>query len=133
MSLIDAGPRAGADAQLAKAPTGIAGLFIRPGYAIDKVGAKRVVLDTLEALFAGLGDGPTVRANLRRLSEVHLAGRHAIEVIDLVRNPGLAACDRIVAIPTLVRRLPAPIKRIVGNLADTEKTLIGLEIRAPAL
>lgn len=72
-------------------------------------------------------------ANLRRLCEVHLAGRHAIEVIDLVRNPGLAARDQIVAIPTLVRRLPAPIKRIIGNLADTEKTLIGLEIRAPAL
>jgi circadian clock protein KaiB len=71
-------------------------------------------------------------ANLRRLCEVHLAGRHSIEVIDLVRNPELAALDQIVAIPTLVRRLPAPIKRIIGNLADTEKTLIGLELRAPA-
>jgi circadian clock protein KaiB len=68
-------------------------------------------------------------ANLRKLCEVHLAGRHSIEVIDLVRNPELAARDQIVAIPTLVRRLPAPIKRIIGTLADTEKTLFGLELR----
>lgn len=120
MSLIDAGPRAGADAQLAKAPTGIAGL-------------DAILFGGLPAGRPTLIAGAAAIANLRRLCEVHLAGRHAIEVIDLVRNPGLAARDQIVAIPTVVRRLPAPIKRIIGNLADTEKTLIGLEIRAPAL
>jgi circadian clock protein KaiB len=72
-------------------------------------------------------------ANLRALCELHLAGRHSIDVIDLVRNPELAARDQIVAIPTLVRRLPEPIKRIIGTLADMEKTLVGLEIRVPAL
>jgi circadian clock protein KaiB len=71
-------------------------------------------------------------ANLRNLCDQYLAGRHSIEVIDLIRNPELAARDQIVAIPTLVRRLPAPIKRIIGTLADTEKTLIGLELQAPA-
>jgi circadian clock protein KaiB len=67
-------------------------------------------------------------ANLRRLCDLHLAGRHSIEVIDLIRNPERAATDQIVAIPTLIRRLPAPIKRIIGTLSDTEKTLVGLEL-----
>ena len=68
-------------------------------------------------------------ANLRRLCETHLLERYSIEVIDLVKNPELAAKDEIVAVPTLVRRLPAPIKRIIGSLSDTEKVLIGLELR----
>ncbi|MDB5477498.1 MAG: KaiB domain protein [Phenylobacterium sp.] len=71
-------------------------------------------------------------ANLRNLCEVHLPGHHSIEVIDLAKNPELAAKDEIVAIPTLVRRLPAPIKRIIGSLADTEKVLIGLELGSRA-
>ncbi|HEV2530292.1 circadian clock KaiB family protein [Phenylobacterium sp.] len=70
-------------------------------------------------------------ANLRSLCETHLPGCHSIEVVDLAKNPELAAKDEIVAIPTLVRRLPAPIKRIIGSLADTEKVLIGLEVRSP--
>ncbi|MDB5447611.1 MAG: kaiB [Phenylobacterium sp.] len=69
-------------------------------------------------------------ANLRKLCEAHLPGSHSIEVIDLVKSPELAAKDEIVAVPTLVRRLPAPIKRIIGSLADTEKVLIGLELRS---
>ena len=67
-------------------------------------------------------------ANLRRVCERHLAGRHDIEVVDLLLSPHLAASDQILAIPTLVRRLPAPLKRIIGDLSNTEKVLIGLDI-----
>ena len=68
-------------------------------------------------------------ANLKRVCEEHLAGRYDIEVIDLVKNPQLAAGDQILAIPTLVRRLPEPLKRMVGDLSNTEKVLVGLDIR----
>ena len=71
-------------------------------------------------------------ANLRRVCEEHLAGRYDIEVIDLLVNPKLAAGDQILAIPTLVRRLPAPLKRIIGDLSNTEKVLVGLDIRPKA-
>ena len=67
--------------------------------------------------------------NLKRVCEQHLAGRYDIEVIDLLKNPQLAAGDQILAIPTLVRRLPAPLKRIIGDLSNTEKVLVGLDIR----
>ncbi|MBW8726923.1 MAG: circadian clock KaiB family protein [Inquilinus limosus] len=69
-------------------------------------------------------------ANLKRICEEHLAGRYTIEVIDLLVTPQLAAGDQIVALPTLVRRLPPPLKRIIGNLSDTERVLVGLDIRA---
>ena len=68
-------------------------------------------------------------ANLRRVCEEHLAGRYTIEVIDLLVQPQLAAGDQILAVPTLVRRLPAPLKRIIGNLANAERVLVGLDIR----
>lgn len=68
-------------------------------------------------------------ANLKRVCDEHLAGRYEIEVIDLIKNPKLAAGDQILAIPTLVRRLPAPLKRIIGDLSNTEKVLVGLDIR----
>ena len=68
-------------------------------------------------------------ANLKRLCEEHLKGRYTIEVVDLTRNPQLAAGDQIVAIPTLVRKLPEPLRRIVGDLRDTERTLVGLQLR----
>ncbi len=68
-------------------------------------------------------------ANLKRICEEHLTGQYTIEVIDLLENPRLAAGDQIVAIPTLVRKLPAPIRKIVGNLADTERVLVGLDLR----
>jgi circadian clock protein KaiB len=67
--------------------------------------------------------------NLKRLCEEHLAGRYKIEVIDLMLNPKLARDDQIVAIPTLVRKLPDPIRRIIGDLSDTERTLVGLQLR----
>ena len=71
-------------------------------------------------------------ANLKRVCEQHLAGRYEIEVIDLLLDPQLAAGDQILAIPTLVRRLPAPLKRIIGDLSNTEKVLVGLDIRPKA-
>ena len=72
-------------------------------------------------------------ANLKRICEDHLAGRYTIEVIDLLITPQLAAGDQIVALPTLVRRLPAPLKRIIGNLSDTERVLVGLDIRGKGI
>jgi circadian clock protein KaiB len=68
-------------------------------------------------------------ANLKRVCEEHLAGRYDVEVIDLMQNPKLAAGDQILAIPTLIRHLPAPLKRIIGDLSNTEKVLVGLDIR----
>lgn len=67
--------------------------------------------------------------NLRRICDNHLAGRYTVEVIDLLVTPQLAVGDQIVAVPTLVRRLPPPLKRIIGNLSDTEKVLVGLDLR----
>ena len=68
-------------------------------------------------------------ANLKRVCEEHLPGRYSIEVVDLLKNPRLAKDDQIVAIPTLVRKLPEPLRRIVGDLSDTERTLVGLQLR----
>jgi circadian clock protein KaiB len=67
--------------------------------------------------------------NLKALCEEHLPGRYLITVIDLVENPRLAREDQIVAIPTLVRRLPPPMRKIIGDLSDAEKTLVGLQLR----
>ena len=71
----------------------------------------------------------TVFANLKKICEEHLDGKFSIEVIDLLKNPRLAKGDQIVALPTLVRKLPEPIKKIIGDLADTERVLVGLDIR----
>jgi circadian clock protein KaiB len=70
--------------------------------------------------------------NLQNLCDEHLAGRYEIEVIDLVDRPSLARSDDILAIPTLVRRLPAPLRKIIGDLSDTDQVLVGLEVRPRA-
>jgi circadian clock protein KaiB len=67
--------------------------------------------------------------NLRRICETHLAGRFHIEVIDLMVNPQLAAGDQILAVPTLVRRVPVPIRKIIGDLSNEERVLVGLDIQ----
>jgi len=67
--------------------------------------------------------------NLKKLCEVHLAGKYRIEVIDLMKNPQLAKGDQIFAIPTLVRKLPQPLKKIIGDLSNTERVLVGLDLR----
>ncbi len=67
--------------------------------------------------------------NLRRLCEEHLAGKYTIEVVDLLVNPQLARGDQIVAIPTLVRKLPHPMRKIIGDLSNVERALVGLQLR----
>ncbi len=67
-------------------------------------------------------------ANLKEICETHLKGQYRLEVIDLLENPQLAKGHQIVALPTLVRRLPPPIKKIVGDLSDTERVLVGLDV-----
>jgi circadian clock protein KaiB len=78
--------------------------------------------------------GPTLKSvgafrNLKQLCEEHLAGRYHIEIIDLMQNPQLARGDQILAVPTLVRKLPSPIRKIIGNLSNTERVLVGLDLR----
>jgi len=68
--------------------------------------------------------------NLRSICEEHLAGKYTIEVIDLTVNPQLAQGDQILALPTLVRKLPPPIKKIIGDLSNTERVLVGLDLRS---
>jgi circadian clock protein KaiB len=67
--------------------------------------------------------------NLKRICEAHLAGRYRLEVIDLQQNPQLARTDQIVAIPTLVRKLPAPVRKTIGDLSNTERVLVAFDIR----
>lgn len=78
------------------------------------------------------GQTPKSRAaleNLRKICEGHLRGRYRLEVVDLAANPSLARTDRILAIPTLVRSLPTPISRIIGDLSDEQQVLLGLNVR----
>lgn len=71
-------------------------------------------------------------ANLRRLCETHVPGQYEIEVIDLLEQPQLAKGDEIVAVPTLVRRLPPPLRKIIGDLSDSERVVVGLQLRRTA-
>ena len=68
-------------------------------------------------------------ANLKQICEEHLSGRYEIEIIDLRQDPQLAHGDQILAVPTLVRRLPEPIKKIIGDLSNTDRVLVGLDLR----
>ncbi|MGO8851274.1 circadian clock KaiB family protein [Mycobacterium sp.] len=70
--------------------------------------------------------------NLQRICEQHLAGRFQIEVMDLLENPRRAADDQILAVPTLVRKLPEPVRKVVGDLSDTHRLLVGLQLRPRA-
>lgn len=67
-------------------------------------------------------------ANLKKICEEHLAGKYRIEIVDLLKNPQLAKGDQIIAVPTLVRQLPPPVKKIIGDLANTERVLVGLDV-----
>jgi circadian clock protein KaiB len=71
----------------------------------------------------------TAFANLKKICEEHLQGCYSIEVIDLLENPQLAKGDQILAIPTLVRKLPEPVRKIIGDLSNTERVLVGLDLR----
>jgi circadian clock protein KaiB len=74
----------------------------------------------------------TALANIQRICDEHLEGRYRIEVIDLLERPQLARGDQIVALPTLVRKLPEPIRKLVGDLSNTERALVGLDLRPRA-
>jgi circadian clock protein KaiB len=67
--------------------------------------------------------------NLKKICEEHLKGRYSIQIVDLLENPKLAQGDQILAIPTLVRKLPEPVRKIIGDLSNTEKVLVGLDLR----
>ncbi|EFI33640.1 KaiB domain protein [Desulfonatronospira thiodismutans ASO3-1] len=71
----------------------------------------------------------TAFANLKALCEEHLQGRYTIEVVDLIENPQLAKGDQILAVPTLVRKLPPPLRKIIGDLSDTDRVLVGLDLK----
>jgi circadian clock protein KaiB len=84
----------------------------------------------LRLYVAGLsGRSASALSNLEAVCEEHLAGRYRIEVVDLMKQPQLARGDQIVALPTLVRRLPPPMKKIIGDLSDQERLLVGLELK----
>lgn len=67
--------------------------------------------------------------NLKRICEEHLFGKYSIEIVDLLKNPKLARGDQILALPTLVRKLPEPVRKIIGDLSNTERVLVGLDIK----
>jgi circadian clock protein KaiB len=71
----------------------------------------------------------TAFSNLKKLCEEHMAGQYRIEVVDLLRQPQLAQGDQILAVPTLVRKLPEPVRKIIGDLSNTERVLVGLDLR----
>jgi circadian clock protein KaiB len=103
----------------------------RPGKKRARANAKPPV-ETWELRLYVAGQTPKSLAamnNLRRMLEEHLAEGYKVEIIDLLANPRLAKEDQIVAIPTLVRKLPNPIRKIIGDLSDTERTLVGLQLR----
>jgi len=71
----------------------------------------------------------TALSNLKKICETHLAGQYRIEIIDLLKNPHLAKGDQILAIPTLVKKLPEPVRKIIGDLSNTERVLVGLDLQ----
>lgn len=75
----------------------------------------------------------TAFANLKRICEEHLAGQYEIELVDLLERPQLAKGDQILAIPTLVRKLPSPVRKIIGDLSNTERVLVGLDLRSQSV
>jgi len=108
-----------------------------PGFWDQQGSEKRGVMETeakkwnLRLYVAGqTPKSVTALANLKRICDEHMNGEYAVEVIDLMENPQLARRDQIVAIPTLVRELPSPLKRIIGDLSNTERVLVGLDVVA---
>ena len=78
------------------------------------------------------GNSPRAQAaiaNLKRICEEDLAGRYSLEIVDVLENPGAAETDKILATPTLVKQLPPPLRRVIGDLSDKDKVLLGLEVR----
>jgi circadian clock protein KaiB len=108
--------------------------MVQPRAAADEIGIVADAGRHWDLCLYVTGQSPkSLRAieNLRRTCEKHLAGRCQIEIVDLLEDPRRAAADQILAVPTLVRRLPSPTRKLVGDLSDTEHLLAGLEIRPP--
>jgi circadian clock protein KaiB len=98
----------------------------------DEAQSVKAAMDRWELRLYVAGQSPksiAAFANLKKICEAHLSGRYKIEVVDLLKQPQLAAGDQIIAIPTLVRKLPEPLRKIVGDLSNTERTLVGLQVR----
>jgi circadian clock protein KaiB len=101
---------------------------------VDVKGTNMTELDTsvweLRLYIAGETEkSKAALANLQAICDEHLPGRYQVEVVDLLKNPQLAKGDQIIALPTLVRKLPNPMRKIIGDLSNTERTLVGLQIR----
>lgn len=106
----------------------------RPAAADDRTVTSAGQGETWELRLYVTGRSPMCQRateNLRRACQEHLAGRYRIEVVDLLENPRLAAADQILAVPTVVRRLPPPIRKIAGDLSGTDRLLVGLQVRSP--
>jgi len=98
--------------------------------AVKNAGRVEMEVWELRLYIAGeTGKSAAAIANLQRLCEEHLPGRYKVEVVDLLKNPQLARGDQIIAVPTLVRKLPDPVRKIVGDLSNEEKALVGLQLR----
>lgn len=104
-------------------PAANAGDAVRPGGATEGFWDLRLYIAGQTAR------STTALANLKKICEEHLGGRYRIEVIDLMANPQLARHDQIIAIPTLVRKLPSPMRKIIGDLSRTERVLVGLDLQ----
>jgi circadian clock protein KaiB len=91
--------------------------------------SKRPAFDLRLYVAGQTAKSRTALNNLRQICETHLAGQYRIEIIDLLKTPQLAAGDQILAVPTLVRRLPEPIKKIIGDLSNEERVLVGLDVQ----
>jgi len=105
-----------------------------PGTAVAESGNGNATVDAGRWVLRLYTAGQTPKSvaafqNLKRICEEHLPGRYEIEVIDLMKNPRLAKEDQIVAIPTLVRKLPDPLRKIIGDLSDVDRTLVGLQLK----
>jgi circadian clock protein KaiB len=99
---------------------------------MELTGTTSGALPTYELRLYVAGQTPKSLAaisNLRAICEIHLAGRYSVTVIDLLENPSLARGDQIIALPTLVRRLPPPVVKIIGDLSKTERVLVGLDLK----
>lgn len=102
----------------------------KPKSSLKKASAPKMMEWELRLYVAGnTPNSITAFSNLRQICEKHMGGRYRIEIIDLLENPQLAGGDQIIAIPTLVRRLPTPIKKIIGDLSNTERVLVGLDLK----
>ncbi len=105
-------------------------MTIEPSSEMKKTGGKNPEIWELRLYVAGQTPKSIAAfSNLSKICEQHLAGKYRIEIIDLLENPQLARGDQIFALPTLVRKLPQPMRKIIGDLSNTEKVLVGLDLR----